>query len=153
MRTVLILLLALPLAGCAEFVDPTPEETVVDVSGRPLNTAPTNRYLKAFVNTDERHETVAFDRADWYVAGLEKELHQTRWISLTGTLRVTREVVVTDVGSPDDLESRFRYSEMEVDETRKAELDSEWDLRLAEVAEQEEAGVGWLGRLPPGVVA
>jgi len=151
-RLVVLVLVPLVLAGCTEDVL---EEQTVRVAGKPDSTSPTNVYLKAHLTTPEGGvRTVAFDRADWYVAGLEKELGRTDFLVVEGRAKLNNEVVTEQVVAPEDLAARYRYDDMAATEEQKASMDREWDDRLAALArETAEGDLGWLGRANPVLLA
>lgn len=135
MRVVAVVLAVASLAGCAtQVLEPQP----VTVSGDPDGTIPTNMYLKTDVQKGGGDFTiVAFDRKDWYVAGLEKELFRTDWLVVAGTQELDREVLVEDVAAPSDLAARFRYDDMAASKEQRARMDREWDDRLAALAREK----------------
>lgn len=142
-RLASVLVLSSVLAGCVtEVLDPKP----VRVAGDPDATMPTNVYLKTDVAGAAGTTIVAFDRKDWYVAGLERELPRIDWLVVEGTPKIDREVVVADVEAPADLAERFRYDEMMASEEQQASMDSEWDVRLDELT-AERSDLGWLSRV------
>ena len=147
-RAVALLLLVSALAGCAtQVLDPQP----VRVAGDPDGTMPTNLYLKTDVQGSNGFVTVAFDRKDWYVAGLERGLRDVDWLVVEGKPKIDREVVVEGVDAPADLAERYRFDEMQATPEQRASMDREWDLRLEELREAK-PDVGWLGWPRPQVV-
>lgn len=140
-RTLGVLLLASLLAGCAtQVLDPQP----VRVAGDPDGTIPTNLYLKTDIQGPNGFVTVAFERKDWYVAGLERELETADWLAVAGKPKIDREVVVEDVESPADLAKRYRFDDMKATKEQRASMDAEWDARLEELRKAK-PDVGWLG--------
>lgn len=148
MRAATVLVLASFLAGCVtEVLDPEP----VRIAGDPDATIPTNAYLKTDVQGPDGTTIVAFDRKDWYVAGLERELFGVDWLVVGGTPKLDREVVVSDVETPADLAERFRYEEMQASQEQRATMDAEWDDRL-EAITAGRTDLGWLGRAGPQMI-
>lgn len=138
-----VLVLASLLAGCVtEVLDPQP----VRIAGDPDATIPTNVYLKTDVAGADGTTIVAFDRKDWYVAGLERELPRIDWLVVEGTPKIDREVVVADVEAPSDLAERFRFDDMMASKEQQASMDAEWDVRLDELS-TERTDLGWLSRV------
>lgn len=137
MRLFALAALAAFLAGC--ILTDAPAKGVL-VAGEIDGSSATQRYFKLYLKDGEGVLAIAnFDRVDWYVTGLEKEVTQRSYLSASvrGDERgVLNEIVARDVVSPGEL-NEYLFENMEqraVAEGRpfdRAALDREWDERLA----------------------
>ena len=134
------------LAGC--LYDPYPAPKDVEVSGRPSGFMPTNTALKLMVSRgDGSSTTVAFDRTEWYVAALEREItHKSiRHVSLVGDGKPNSfEVAAKGFVDPEAFNERFRYEDLRRNHTPEelAAMDREYDRLLAERAQRTGVGAG-----------
>lgn len=137
MRLALLAVLASVLAGC--ILTDAPAKGVL-VAGEIDGSSATQRYFKLYLKDGDGILAIAnFDRVDWYVTGIEKEVTERSYLSASvrGDERgVLNEIVARDVVSPSELNG-YLFENMEqraVAEGRpfdRAALDREWDERLA----------------------
>lgn len=129
------LLVALALGGCMK--DPLAPTPDVEVAGKPDPGYRSNTALKIPVTAkDGKVTTVAFDRGEWYVAGLEREITSKglRYVAVVGEEKATKvEVLVREFKAPANYTERFRYDHLRDThtETELLAMDREWDDLLA----------------------
>jgi len=121
-----------------------PDGRPVAIEGRPMGVAASPSTLDLTVKRANGTVTVTFDRGEWYVAGLERDLRGLDRIRVEGVVTVALDVKATDVTAPDAL-GRHRWDRMAVaSETERSRLDAEWDAfreRASAIAPVPEAGI------------
>lgn len=140
MKAAALLVLA-TLAGC--IVKEAPADGVV-VAGEVDGSSATQQYFKLYLKDDAGEVAIAnFDRRDWYVTGVEREVSERSLLSASvrGTERgILNEIVASRVLSPGELneylfENMERRAVAEGREFDRVALDREWDARLAGAAQ------------------
>ncbi|HWG89330.1 MAG TPA: hypothetical protein VNZ52_00625 [Candidatus Thermoplasmatota archaeon] len=140
------------LAGCA--TDLAPQDKAVQVEGKPDGFLRTNTALKILVShPDGSNHVVALDRAEWYVAGIEKEItfKSIRHVAIQGIEKASNfEVLVHEFATPDDFDQRFRYENLRGSHSEEelAAMDEEYQALLDQ--DDKGAAVGTGGN-PVGV--
>lgn len=137
MRTLVLLLASLALAGCTVYEEPGPR----DVEGRTEGYAPTATFLKVLVRTEAGEGVyVDFDRADWHVSELARRLDDRKitFLAVQGQERATLgEVIAVVVRTPEDVQG-LNYDEMGATAQQRTLLDLEYEdlLRVKAAAER-----------------
>lgn len=126
-----LVLLAPGLAGCL-YDEPGPAQ----VEGRVTGYSPTQAYLKLEVQgEDGRVVSVDFDRRDWHVRELARQvdLREVRVVTIDGMERnIPGAVLAEQFVDPDQL-NELRYETMGASAQQRALLDAEYEAWLAEL--------------------
>lgn len=128
------LVAALLLPGCSLVSEPQERQLEGPTDGH----QPTASYLKVFVRKDDGSLALLdFDRRDWYVAEIARQI-DTRTVQYLGATVMPRntlgEYLVLDVSTPAELDG-LRYEAMEASPEARAEMDREYDEILRKLAE------------------
>lgn len=129
-----LLLLLGPLAGC--LADDPGSDTVVE--GRPGSYGARPDALVLYLDkADGTSTAVVFSRTDWYVAGIQRELENTRpdLVRARGVITASFDVAAEDVETPDSL-AGARWDRMPAaDRARQPALDREWEAVAARLGD------------------
>lgn len=151
MRTLLLVLLVAPWAGCTLIQEPEPKMLVGPTDGY----TPTATFLKLHVVRDDGTTALLdFERRDWYTAEIARrvDVKEIQFVSAEAMPRdILNEYLARVVSAPEDLQA-LRYDEMDATPEQRASMDAEHEELLRRFLENAQELPTSAGQDPAGLV-